>query len=312
MMLRSVLRLEPEASPCELSVVLRKPCDRIFANRKKIYPDEEIVKEQFPNTVRLPTIYLDAPRQVPTETSNETLTALWLPIPPCSHIGPCTRKVCSCVDNGLHCDRNCRCVIQCANRRKGCKCKHRKKRSKNGVKIMLCMSEDTCSCRASCRECDPELCLGCECRNQGKRKRPKCGNSSVQAARFPRIRVSPSKWGYGAFAAEPIAEGTIIGDYVGEFESGGVDDDAVEVQDMIKKHLELNYSFGIEGTDRVIDAKTAGNEMRYLNHGTGFPLNCDAKQIMVHNTNHIVIETARKVKAGEELLLNYGEKYWTN
>lgn len=30
MMLRSVLRLEPEASPCELSVVLRKPCDRVM------------------------------------------------------------------------------------------------------------------------------------------------------------------------------------------------------------------------------------------------------------------------------------------
>ncbi|RXW24257.1 hypothetical protein EST38_g1608 [Candolleomyces aberdarensis] len=45
-MLRNILKLSPDALPCDLAVICRKPCDQVFANRKSLFPDEDILEER--------------------------------------------------------------------------------------------------------------------------------------------------------------------------------------------------------------------------------------------------------------------------
>ncbi|RXW24230.1 hypothetical protein EST38_g1607 [Candolleomyces aberdarensis] len=135
----------------------------------------------------------------------------------------------------------------------------------------------------------------------------RCKNNDIQQGRFQRVIVKKSDWGYGAFAASNIAQGAYIGDYIGELENQAESDP--EILDRIQKFLGLNYSFELFD-QMTIDARNAGNETRYLNHGNDDKANCVADVINVHNTQRIVLQTNRKIKRGKELLLNYGENYW--
>ncbi|KAJ2918203.1 hypothetical protein MD484_g2168, partial [Candolleomyces efflorescens] len=45
-MLRNMLKLAPDALPCDLAIICRKPCDQVFANRKSLFPDEDILDER--------------------------------------------------------------------------------------------------------------------------------------------------------------------------------------------------------------------------------------------------------------------------
>ncbi|KAF5324813.1 hypothetical protein D9611_004468 [Ephemerocybe angulata] len=161
-------------------------------------------------------------------------------------------------------------------------------------------------------------------KSQDTKGRARCTNNNVQHGRFNRLRIQRSEWGYGAYAAEPIPKGAIVGGeqqyitcqsfqrltidlpvYVGEHMLAP----HPETEEMLQKHTGLNYAFGLYG-NTVIDSKSAGNETRYLNHANDPDANCIGSSIVLHNTQAIILESTKKIKMGEQLLLNYGEKYW--
>ncbi|KAF6764965.1 hypothetical protein DFP72DRAFT_326891 [Ephemerocybe angulata] len=306
--LESMMKLAPDGLPCDLSIILRKPCDQIFANRKRSFRDEEIPSDDEdvdPRTRKKAFEYLDSPQEKMNTKTGVIDITMYPPIPPCSHNGPCSLSTCSCYKERYHCVRECRCDKDCTNRRKGCNCKPQKKNWGKPSKEALCKDISLCSCRLEMMECDPELCKGCACRNTDTKGRARCTNNNVQHGRFNRLRIQRSEWGYGAYAAEPIPKGAIVGVYVGEHMLAP----HPETEEMLQKHTGLNYAFGLYG-NTVIDSKSAGNETRYLNHANDPDANCIGSSIVLHNTQAIILESTKKIKMGEQLLLNYGEKYW--
>lgn len=70
-----------------------------------------------------------------------------------------------------------------------------------------------------------------------------------------------------------------------------------------------------DGTQVVYDAKDIGNEMRFLNDYRGIAKQNNVcmgeREIIYKWVTARPILTTREILAGEELLLDYGEAYWT-
>ncbi|KAJ3541115.1 hypothetical protein NMY22_g4022 [Coprinellus aureogranulatus] len=221
--LESVLKITPDALPCDVAVLCRLPCNQVFANRRRLISDDDILDDRIlgPVPTSIPAKYLDVPvvARVDERTGESILDYPELPV--------------------------------------------------------------------ASRECDPDLCLGC-----GARSGKKCYNTTVQHGRFARIRIRRSEWGYGAFATEPIAASSCVGDYVGEVELE--QGKATKILSMIRTHSHLNYAFGLY--DNVtIDSRSCGNDTRYLNHSE--EPNCVAAVWVVNNTYHITLQTQRHIKS---------------
>ena len=109
------------------------------------------------------------------------------------------------------------------------------------------------------------------------------------------IRYVSDEVGYGLFAEETIAIGTIIGEYTGTVttESNG------------------SYIFGyglFNLTERYVLDGSSGNYTRFVNHS-------NRPNLLVHDAfqaglHHTLFETAKTVTAGTQLLINYGPRYW--
>lgn len=78
---------------------------------------------------------------------------------------------------------------------------------------MSCVKVKRCSCLEARRECDPELCVKCGCRDP---ETSTCGNSQIQQGHFKKLEVKESRWGAGVFLLEPAKQGELIVEYVGE------------------------------------------------------------------------------------------------
>jgi hypothetical protein len=142
--------------------------------------------------------------------------------------------------------------------------------------------------------------------------------------------------GSGAFlssSAKPIEKGSILGIYSGEYKIYNLDhlegidlSYAFELTEIIyldeEEHLKFfgNLDQFVPNGDYVIycDAKNKGNWTRFLNHG-GKAANCLARLVRCplltegeEKTEQwiVVVETVKKIKPGEQLLLNYGSNYW--
>jgi len=152
------------------------------------------------------------------------------------------------------------------------------------------------------------VCRNCDCGEN------RCSNKVVQRQTYPTILVKETKYGQGkeikygqgAFATTGLKKSTIVGEYVGEIFANS-SQRAHEAHEFIHPHVEMNYAFGLE-PDHVIDSATAGNETRYLNHSE-HP-NCSASVLNVNHTRKIVLVADKDVEGGQELYLDYGEKYW--
>jgi hypothetical protein len=61
----------------------------------------------------------------------------------------------------------------------------------------------------------------------------------------------------------------------------------------------------------TIDAARLGNKSRFINHADNDKdgLNCEAKIVLVNGEHRIKFLALRDIKAGEELLFNYGKKF---
>lgn len=291
--LHGVLKLDPDISPCALAVICRKRCFEVYIYRTRIIPDEKVIMDEAeePRRQRRLVFYDDPTDESPT----------YVPIPPCGHPGPCdTNSNCQCYFKSHHCQRNCRCCVTCPRRRKGCNCTHDKKTG-------LCMNAETCICLAGERECDPELCLGCDAR--GAEYQNKCENMTLQRQRYAYLEIKRGAFGLGAFAKREMKPETKIGEYVGEIIYLNFDG-AQDLNKLIHNHTGVNYVFEANASDslRTIDAGRLGNETRYLNHSK--KPNCYTRLKLVNGEYRLLLITDKKVKKNQELFLDYGKAYW--
>jgi SET domain-containing protein len=112
--------------------------------------------------------------------------------------------------------------------------------------------------------------------------------------------------GYGLFARQDMFSGAILGPYSGAFIPENVSNTSDYLTN-IWTGLWSDDNFS-EGT---IDALHAGSAMRFINSS------CIPNAILEHSTvgmdlRIVVVKLIKNVKAGEQIFLNYGAKYFTN
>ena len=124
------------------------------------------------------------------------------------------------------------------------------------------------------------------------------------------IRPSPGK-GRGAFfdGVRPIKRGRIVGEYRG---------DVLSYKDLTLRYPPVNgtiakndYLLEIRPDSLFIDASDESssrtNWARYINHSSKSP-----NLVLELNALHKIawFESSRQISPGDELLFDYGEKYW--
>ncbi|TFK18961.1 hypothetical protein FA15DRAFT_660300 [Coprinopsis marcescibilis] len=287
-LLRSVLKVEPDALPCYLAVVCRRRCNEIFANRALIFPDDKIedrivtireklrkpdgfVENRAANPdAEVPSRRVIFPRRSPASVDiNEPLQNAPVLTPGTVN----ATETANAALNGVAV----------------------------GAKLIFSTPRPHANERLQVRrECDPEL---CSCDPGEERKTRRCRNNDIQKQRFQSILIGKSLWGQGAFATKTMRRGTLLGGYLYRNDPKCP---GIASRELAGKYTGLNYNFGLD--EDVVDSADAGNETRYLNHKK--PANCIAEMIMVNGQHRIVLRTMANVRKGEELFLDYGEKYW--
>ena len=102
--------------------------------------------------------------------------------------------------------------------------------------------------------------------------------------------------GRGVFATVDIAKGARLIEYTGETIPWSVADRRYADNGKNGYHT---FLFDIDGK-KVIDAAVGGNDSRWINHGCA--PNCEA----VGEDDRIFIEAIKNIKAGDELVYDYG------
>ncbi|KAJ7597719.1 hypothetical protein C8J56DRAFT_920772 [Mycena floridula] len=319
--LEATLQFEPDMSPCDLAVMARISCRKVFIYRKQFHPDVKIedldLSENDPDEPELK----DGIRAKKGGFSFATR------VPPCTHKGPCSDPDarCECYRNEQYCQRACRCLANCFIRWQGCDC---------DPGVSCCRVSKWCACRKAQRECDPELCNACGARSVHGQypfdlhrhltqdesvairnfHKMHCGNVSIQKGIVPVLEIKRSAWGLGCFAKSTIhaGKGAFIGEYTAELHEF-----KNHYDDFAHKHkFHANYCFDLDDT-YLADAARLGNETRFLNddlHKDGLTsthkINCKAALMLVNGDIKLGLFATKDIIKGEELYLSYGENYW--
>lgn len=292
---KSVLGIEPDMIPCDHAELCFKPCHEVLHYRRLLYPDFDELQTGRPNgehkgkSRSLEFRDVDPLKFTPNE--------------PCHHSGPCdVSSNCLCFENKTHCQRNCHCPAKCVRRWKGCRCA----KTRDG---MNCVKVKRCSCVEARRECDPELCVKCGCRDP---EASTCGNSQIRQGDFKELEVRESRWGVGVFLLEPAKQGELIVEYVGELIYEMTFDSRGEVAD----HLGRSYVFGLDKT-LSLDSSRVGNTSRFINHSGASDVsnetqcNCRAFARLVNGEHRIGIFATVNIDPGTEILIDYGPAFFT-
>lgn len=111
---------------------------------------------------------------------------------------------------------------------------------------------------------------------------------------------------YGVFARRDIGEGVDLGEYVGEQYVTGQ-----SWKDQLKD-CDHAWTLDCGPFVLIVNAKKYANELAFVNdyRGLGASPNVKAKWVVHKGCYHLVFETVRLIKKGEELLLDYGAGYW--
>ncbi|KAI0312596.1 hypothetical protein OF83DRAFT_1250200 [Amylostereum chailletii] len=281
--LRGVLRIEPDGIPCDLAVVVRKPCWEVLHMRPFALP----------TVLSKPKPRRRGPLKRALKMRDDNPDS-FTPIDPCTHPGPCDATTqCPCWRDSLHCERNCHCPDACKRRWRGCRCKA------TSASRAVC-GTTRCPCVEAGRECDFELCGPCGARGR-------CANADIQYGREKRLEVRVGEWGFGLALLERARESSFICEYVGEAISQATVDSREYV--VLARHRGRNYVFGLNAT-ASIDSLVAGNVARYINHAKEGRANCYARVRYVNADHRIGIFAGRDIEAGEELLMDYGDDFF--
>lgn len=291
---KSIYHIEPDMTPCDHAELCFKPCYEVLYYRRLLYPDLD--EHQ---TARSNGEHKGKSRSL---EFRDVDPLKFTPNDPCHHSGPCdVSSDCLCFKNKAHCQRNCRCPAKCARRWKGCRCA----KARDG---MSCVKFKRCSCVEARRECDPELCVKCGCRDP---ETSTCGNSQIQQGRSKELEVKESRWGIGVFLLESATLGELIVEYVGELIYELTFDSRGEVAD----HLGRSYVFGLNKT-LSLDSSRAGNASRFINHSGASDTsgetqyNCRAFARLVNGEHRIGIFAIMNIDPGTEILIDYGPVFF--
>nr|GAT59627.1 SET-domain-containing protein [Mycena chlorophos] len=319
-----LLDLEPDFLPCDLAVIADLDCITCFKLRReyiddkkvKAIPSESGSEEDWENWSEYGGRRSKLPPMVQAEKWKTSHTR------PCNHDGPCD-DACECVQEYARCERTCQCAPNCRNRWKGCNLSCAKR---GNCGRFVAEPENTknpkaiCLCRRAGRECDPELCTGCNARQdpervggrrKGRRFIRKCDNMPVQRGECKAIDVKQSAYGFGAFAGEDIKTNDMVGDYTGEIlfvEAAATDAMPVDHRAVLHDYIDTNYFFGLGRA--TIDARLLGNPTRFLNDAKPRKPNCRAENVLVNGQRRIWLRAMRPIEKGVELTLSYGDEYW--
>jgi len=145
---------------------------------------------------------------------------------PCYHDGPCMPESCTCVDAGVLCETFCRCTAEhCAYKFTGCGC------YSLGKTYVYSKKGKPCICVQLNRECDPLLCGTCGALERAdpfnasdtELHATGCQTCDLQRDIGKQVLLDQSQLdgvGYGLYAAENVAQGQFIIEYVGEIIHG--------------------------------------------------------------------------------------------
>ena len=107
--------------------------------------------------------------------------------------------------------------------------------------------------------------------------------------------------GIGAFASRSIRQDEFIGEYCGEVIM------AADLESPERRDSE--YIFDL-GDQFAIDARAKGNKTRRINHADTPHANVRANVINHFGIRKVCMYAARDIIENEELLFDYGPKYW--
>ncbi|KPM37353.1 hypothetical protein AK830_g9206 [Neonectria ditissima] len=236
---------------------------------------------------------------------------------PCAHSGPCTLDSCTCVQQGLLCEKFCGCSVEtCAYKFTGCAC------HSQGKTCFSKQKDRPCICVQLNRECDPELCGTC---GAFERADPEhagdealhsvgCQNCALQRGEAKALLLGQSQLegvGYGLYTAQDIPQDDFIIEYVGELISH--DEGVRREARRGDEESSISYVFTLLENEGIwVDAAIYGNLSRYINHASESDkrgCNITPRILYVNGEYRIKFSAMRDIEAGEELFFNYGENF---
>ncbi|KAK3719496.1 hypothetical protein LTR37_004354 [Vermiconidia calcicola] len=228
------------------------------------------------------------------------------PFYPCHHPGAtCEDAGCSCWEAKVPCEKICSCPPDCKRKFQGCDCVKRGHR--------VCFNDAECACFFNGRECDPDLCGSCGAcevvdpvnKYEDSVSTSRCRNCSIQRGVPKQTLLGDSGvHGLGLYACEDIREHDFVGEYKGEI----ITKEEAERRGAVYEHQKLSYLFSLNATQEI-DSTYFGNKVRFINHASGYKANLYPRIIMVNTVHRIALYANSSIRAGQELLFDYGPKF---
>ncbi|GIZ40274.1 hypothetical protein CKM354_000362000 [Cercospora kikuchii] len=234
------------------------------------------------------------------------------PFFPCHHPGiPCSDARCSCYNERVACEKTCSCGPGCKRKWKGCACQSSTRA--NPKAKLVCWDDDRCVCFQKSRECDPDLCGPCGVadvldpvhRHDDRILEGRCRMASIQRGIAKHTILGDSGvHGLGLYACEDMSRGDFAGEYKGET----ITKPEAERRGAVYFHQKLSYLFSLNNAQEI-DSTYFGCKTRFINHVGGTLANLSPRIIMVNTVFRIGMFANRLIKAGEELLFDYGPSF---
>lgn len=192
------------------------------------------------------------------------------------------------MDRNNFCTKHCSCIGEfCGNFFPGCRCS-RKCRTKQ------------CPCFAAARECDVDLCRGCDPNSDPAEDA--CHNQTLRYRLHKRLLLGLSEVpgaGWGVFSDHQwIKRDEFIHEYGGEIIS---QEEAERRGDLYDK-LNRSYLFNLN-TEYVVDAARNGNKTKFANHSK--KPNCYTRVVNVGSEHMIGIYALHDIPPHTELFFDY-------
>jgi SET domain-containing protein len=133
---------------------------------------------------------------------------------------------------------------------------------------------------------------------------------ALRNGRLARVDIRPAgNVGWGLFAAEPLGEGDLVGEYTGVIQENS----EAPPEELVDGHYLSDYAWNYpdelpDGTEFEVNALREGNELRFANHSADPNMAVD--HTLVDGLFVTFFRVVRAVAAGEQLTVDYGHEYW--